>query len=298
MWHLVRRTARTYRELVLAVVFVCMAAWELLEMWMLEPWRGPVLSRGALLHGVQVAVILAATYAVLRAWREKTAREERLARLVEQVLFAQEQERRRIGYDVHDGIAQLIVSAKQHLDTYADLQRRDDPAAARQLGKAVDRLQLAIVETRRILAALRPSAVDAAGLVDAARRSLEECAQEAGWSVSFAESVGDARLPPAVETAAFRILQEALANARRHAGTSRVAVELRREPDALCLDVRDAGRGLPDADDPARSRGLGLLSMRERARLLGGVCTIESDPARGTAIRVRLPLGHGADDPR
>jgi signal transduction histidine kinase len=92
-----------------------------------------------------------------------------------------------------------------------------------------------------------------------------------------------------VETAVFRIFQEALANALRHAGASRVDAELRWTGDSLTLEVRDGGVGFQAGDDGFRRRGLGLVSMVERAKLLGGTCTITSEPALGTRVLLRLP---------
>ncbi len=292
----VARAAGRYREVLLAGVFVGMAGWEILEIRLLEPPLESGLSLTLLLHSLQVLLILGVSCALVRAWQEKSAHERALARMVEKVVFAQEDERRRIAYDLHDGIAPLIVSAKQHLDTCSDLWS-DASRAARELAKGLDRLERAIVETRRVLMALRPSAVDALGLVAALRTSLAEAAREAGWSVSFAENLRDSRLPAPVETAVFRIVQEAVANASKHARTARLEVDLHREAGWLALEVRDYGVGFaagaePEADR-ATCRGLGLLGMHERARLLGGSCTIESQPGRGTRIRVRLPLGNG-----
>jgi signal transduction histidine kinase len=289
-WRILRGAVGRYREVVLAVAFIGMASYELFEMWMLELPRAAGLSLTLLVHSVQVALILGATYAFVRAWQEKSAHEDALRRMVERVVFAQEAERRRLAYDVHDGIAQLIVSAKQHLDTCSDTWRADPARAANEMGKGLDRLQRAIAETRRILMALRPSAVDSVGLVEAMRNALDEVAAEAGWSATFTEDLGDVRLSPAVETAVFRIFQEALANALRHAGTPRVDVALGRTDDSLTLAVTDAGVGFQAADDGLRRRGLGLVSMAERAKLLGGSCTVASEPDRGTRISVRLPL--------
>lgn len=287
MWRLVRRAVGRYQELVLAVTFLGMAAYEAAEMWMLEAPGSSALALS--IHALQVALILAATAVAFRAWRRKTAHEEALARLVERVVFAKDEERRRIAYELHDGISPLIVSAQQHLDTSRDLWTLDPPRARTQLDTGVARLNLAIVEMRRVLSALQPSVVASRGLGPAARQSLEETATEAGWAVAFHEDLGDARLPVAVETAAFRILQEALANVRRHARTERVEVELQRRADWLYLDVRDYGVGLP-ADEGRRSRGLGLLSMQERADLVGGSCAIENAADRGTRVRAQLPL--------
>jgi signal transduction histidine kinase len=283
-------TVRHYRELILAGTFAVLAAWEVLEMLLLERTPDTSLSLALVVHSLQVVLILAATALALRAWREKTARERALGALVEQVIVAQENERRRVAYDVHDGLAQLVVSAKEHVDTAADLWAADPGRAAGETAIAADRLGQAIVETRRILAALRPLAVDAAGLAGAARLSLDDVARDTGWSVSLVENLGGIRLPPTVEAAAFRILQEALSNARKHAGTTRIEVVLAREADRFHLDVRDHGVGLAESGE---ARGLGLASMQERARLLGGSCVIEPASGGGTRVHAQLPLGHG-----
>jgi signal transduction histidine kinase len=292
MLRTVRQDLRRYREVILAVTFLGIASYELFEFWVLELPGGPRLPLAVLVHSFQVAVILGGTGLVLRAWQEKTAREETLARLVEKVIGAQEEERRRIAYDIHDGLAQLIVSAKQHIDTCEDLWGRDTLRAARELATGLDRLQRAIVETRRVLLELRPFALDTVGLVGAAQDLLREAAREGGWSVRFRENLRDVRLSSAVETAVFRILQEAVVNVLRHARTPSVEVVLHHGGGWLGLDVQDQGVGFSPADRPA-SRGLGLESMRERARLLGGTCAIESAPNSGSRISVRLPLGNG-----
>ena len=314
----VRRLDR-YRELVLAVVFLVIASQELLEMWLLEPrgrstGMGP-LSIDVLLHLAQVIAVLAATYIFIRAWQQRTAlmdrevarareladlvaalreKEEALARMVEKLIFAQEQERRIVAYDVHDGLAQLIVSAKQHLDTCEDLWKSDPGRAEQELDLGLDRMERAVVEVRRLLTALRPSLVDPIGLIPAVRASLDEVGREAGWAVSLTQNLEEARLPAAVETSAYRIVQEALANALKHARTTRVDVDLKKDGDTLFITVADWGVGFRSTSGETPGSGLGLLSMRERARLLGGDCVIESEPERGTRVRVRLPLGAGA----
>jgi signal transduction histidine kinase len=290
MLRVLRATLRHYRELILAGTFAALAAWEILEMLLLERSPDTPLSLALVVHSLQVALILAATALALRAWRDKTARERALGALVEQVVVAQEEERRRVAYDVHDGVAQLVVSAKQHVDTAVDLWSADPERAAAETAIAADRLAQAIAETRRILAALRPLAVDTAGLAAATRRSLDDVARDTGWSVSLVDNLEGSRLPPPVEAAAFRILQEALANARKHAGTTRIEVVLTREADRFHLDVRDHGVGLADS---AGARGLGLASMHERARLLGGSCVVEPAHGGGTRVHAQLPLRDG-----
>jgi signal transduction histidine kinase len=286
------------REVVLAAVFLAMASYELLEMWTLELPRAPLLSLGLLVHAIQVGAILAATAVVLGAWREKSRSEAALARMVEQVLVADEQARRRIAYDLHDGVAPLIVSAKQHVDTSREVWSRAPERAAAESGKAADRLQRAIVEIRRVLSGLGPAPVASIGLVDALRASLTETAEQAGWSVALTENVGDARLSPALEAALFWIFQEAMTNVARHAQAPRMDVRLARDAEWLTLEVRDSGVGFAPPEDGERAGGLGLISMRERARLLGGICQVRSEPGRGTCVEVRLPLAHGANGHR
>src|SRR5262249_12844440 len=163
-WQSIWRVVTRHRELALGVTFVGVAGWELIEYLALERTNG----NGPLpltLHAVQVLLGLGVTWLVIRAWRARTRHEEALARMVEKVVMAQEEERRRIAYDLHDGIAQLIVSAKQHVDTSRDVTARDPARATREMDRAAQRLEGAIVETRRVLRALRPTAVDSVGLV-------------------------------------------------------------------------------------------------------------------------------------
>jgi signal transduction histidine kinase len=285
IWQAIAR----HRELALGLTFVGVAGWELVEFMALERPHGGAGPLPLALHSVQIALVLIVTWTVIRAWQARSRYEDALARMVEQATMAQEEERRRIAYDVHDGIAQLIVSAKQHVDTARDLADGAPARARHELGRAGQRLEAAVVETRRVLRALRPSAVDSLGLADAMRRALEEAAGDAGWASRFVDELGDTPVPPAVETAAFRILQESLLNAARHAKSTRVEVDLGRRPGWLRLEVRDDGVGLcPGAGS---GRGLGLAGMRERARLLGGTCRIEARAGGGTAVCVALPLG-------
>jgi len=287
MWELVAR----HRELAIVLAFLGMAGWELVEFVALEQPPHVPAPLALALHSIQVLLVAGVSWVAVRAWRERTRHEETLARMVEKVVMAQEEERRRIAFEVHDGVAQLIVSAKQHVDTARDFAQGDAARAGRELGRAAERLDAAIEETRRVLRALRPSAVDSIGLAEAMRRALDEAAQDAGWAARFVDNLGDARVPAAMETAVFRIFQESLVNASRHAKSRRVEVELSRRQRWLHLEVRDDGVGFASVgEDDAGGRGLGLAGMRERARLLGGACRIESRDGGGTSVTVTLPL--------
>jgi len=289
LWQAIWRAVARHWWLALALTFVAVAGWEVVEVLVLEKPHGATGAVPLALHSLQILLVLGIAWIVIRTWQERTRYEEALAAMVEKVVMAQEEERRRIAYDVHDGIAQLIVSAKQHVDTCRDLGGRDEARARHELGRAAQRLGGAIVETRRVLRALGPAATDSLGLAEAMRRALDDAAQDAGWTACFTDNLGDARMPAAVETAAFRILQESLLNASRHARSTRVHVELAQRVGWLHLEVRDDGVGL-DLAAAGAGRGLGLSGMRERARLLGGTCRIEGGRGGGTAIRVALPL--------
>jgi signal transduction histidine kinase len=296
MWRRAWRLVGRHHELALVAIFFAAAGWELVEVLTTGPSRRVTGALPIVLHSVQVLIVVGVTWAVFRAWRQRTRYEAALATMVEQNVMAQEEERRRIAFDLHDGIAPLIVSAKQHVDTGRDLAARDPSRADHEIARAADRLDRAIVETRRVLQALRPSAVASLGLAEAARRALDDAGQEAGWATRFVAEVGDARMPAAVETAAFRIVQEGLANAARHAASTLVEVALRRRDGWLDLEVSDNGVGIGPDGAAGTGRGLGLAGMRERTRLLGGTFQIDSVASGGTHIRVALPLGAGAGD--
>jgi signal transduction histidine kinase len=296
MWRRAWRLVERHHELALVAIFFVAAGWELVEVLTTGASRRATGAVPIVLHAVQVLIVVGVTWAVFRAWRQRTRYEAALATMVEQNVMAQEEERRRIAFDLHDGIAPLIVSAKQHVDTGRDLASVDPSRAEREITRAAERLDRAIVETRRVLQALRPSAVASLGLAEAARRALDDAGQQAGWTTRFVAEMGDARMPAAVETAAFRILQEGLANAARHAASTLVEVALRRRAGWLDLEVSDNGVGIDSDGMAGAGPGLGLAGMRERTRLLGGTFQIESVASGGTYIRVALPLATGARD--
>src|SRR5262249_56628174 len=107
---------------------------------------------------------------------------------------------------VHDGIAPLIVGAKQHVDTARELDTRDRERTQGELARASRRLDAAVVETRRVLQALRPSAIDSLGLAGAMRRALDDAAQDAGWAVHFVDHPREAQVPPPLATTALPVL--------------------------------------------------------------------------------------------
>jgi signal transduction histidine kinase len=223
--------------------------------------------------------------------REQAARQQ-MQELVRRLQVAQEEERRRVASEIHDGLAQVAAGAHQRLQAFADYYAPDAPAARHSLARTVELVQRTVREARRVIAGLRPTALDDFGLATALRLEIDALRAE-GWEISYDTDQGDERLPPAIETALFRIAQEALTNVRKHAGRTRVAVSLTHSDRSVHLEVRDWGRGLPAGrleEPPRPGEQVGLLGMRERIALLGGQWAIDSPPGGGARVVADVPL--------
>jgi signal transduction histidine kinase len=148
-------------------------------------------------------------------------------------------------------------------------------------------------EARHLIRGLRPTVLDDFGLARALLVEVEALQSE-GWDIGVDERLGSGRLPPTIETALYRVVQESLTNIRQHAGKGRVQVSLRRHGQTVRLVVRDWGRGFTvrprERQDPARGAHIGLEAMEERISLLSGQFAIHSRPGRGTTIEVTVPV--------
>ncbi len=236
-----------------------------------------------------------------RLYEELTGRERQLHDLVVQLLAAQEEERRRVAYDIHDGLAQTAAAAHQHLQAFA---RHHPPGSAHgqeELDEALELVRGVVGEARGVIHDLRPTVLDDFGLAAAVRLQVETLQSE-GFEVDLEEALGDERLPPEVETTLFRVAQEALTNVRKHARASRVRVALDRSGRAVRLLVRDEGRGFQPGEATTKGNGpgekVGLSGMRERVSLLGGRFDLHSEPGSGTTVRAEVELpatGEAAD---
>jgi signal transduction histidine kinase len=227
-----------------------------------------------------------------RLYLALSERERRLEHLVRQLLLAQEEERRRVAYEVHDGLAQLAAAAQQHLEAFASRYHSRSHEREDELRVAVDLAGRTVREARRVIAGLRPSVLDDFGLAPAISYELQGLRGE-GWHIEYTDLLGPVRLDPVLETALFRVLQEALANVRKHAKSQRVAVTLERRGRSVRLEIRDWGRGFRPAAVRGRagpSERVGLAGMQERIALLRGRCTIHSRPGAGARINVEVPL--------
>lgn len=218
-------------------------------------------------------------------------RQHRLEELVARLFQVQEEERRRVAYDLHDGVAQVAAAAHGHLQAYAERFPPTTAVSGEALARGLALVQRTVHETRTAIGGLRPTALDDFGLVAALRLELDALRDD-GREVVFVDRLGPERLSTVMETALFRIAQEALTNVRKHAGpAAAVTLLIERTRKAVRLKVADAGCGLSGEKRSVQAgERIGLDAIRERAALLGGDVRIESRPGRGARVLVTIPL--------
>ena len=212
---------------------------------------------------------------------------ERLQELSRRLFQVQEDERRHLARELHDQMGQALTAAKLNLQAAQRLEERG--LIARKLDDGIAVLETLLQQARQISLDLRPPLLDDLGLVPALRWYLDQQAQRADLRVEFFADPALERVDAAIETACFRVAQEALTNVVRHARAQTVSVELHRTPEALHLVVRDDGIGF-DVMTAEQGASLGLLGMRERVALLAGEMDCKSAPGRGTEIHAFFPV--------
>ncbi|MFI8074021.1 GAF domain-containing protein [Streptomyces sp. NPDC086033] len=223
-----------------------------------------------------------------RSHRRLAARERALERFAEQVIAAQEAERRRLAADIHDGITQRLISLRFHLDAATDALAEDPDFTAKQLVQALRLTRLTLDEAHAAINGLRPPVLDDFGLAHA----LASLARSTpGLEVAF--ELDECRLPEHVEIALYRIAQEALHNVVKHAQAGLAQLDLRYSSNEVSLRVTDNGRGFDAGSLPPGNLGgdgYGMSSMSERAELVGGRLEISSRPDHGTTVMATVPL--------
>ncbi|ABI75495.1 sensor histidine kinase [Hyphomonas neptunium ATCC 15444] len=213
-------------------------------------------------------------------------RERQLEHLVGRIFTSQEDERRRVAHDLHDGVAQTAAALFRRLDALTERSSGSEAAALAPIARSL------VGELRGVIAGLRPTALDDLG-ISAAISSMADGLREDGYEVTFRQA-GPDRWPPVIETAFFRIVQEALTNIRKHAGgPCQVDIVLSAEPDSARwhLSVRDGGKGLAsekNRDVSKKGQKIGLEIMRERMMALGGELQVGAGRDGGTEVRACL----------
>jgi signal transduction histidine kinase len=205
----------------------------------------------------------------------------------ERLVTAQEEERRRLRRDLHDGVGPTLASLSQRLDTAADYIRTDPEKSVQLLRDLKGQVKGTVAEIRRLVYALRPPVLDEFGLVSAIQEHVAPYTGPNGLQVTLDVTKPMPPLPAAVEVATYRIALEAFTNVVNHAEASACHIEIKIQDHLLLLEVSDNGQGLPSN---ARV-GVGSSSMRERAAELGGECLIAAIPTGGTRVSARLPIG-------
>jgi PAS domain S-box-containing protein len=221
---------------------------------------------------------------------ERRRQEALIRMLFGHVVSAQEDERRRIARELHDDTAQSLASLLVGLRSLEDAGSvAECRAAARDLRTLTAR---ALEEVQRIARGLRPSVLDDLGLGEALKRLAADASRN-GIAVKVNAECGTSRLPEAVETTLYRIAQEALSNAQKHAAARFLSILVTETPSRVQLIVEDDGRGF-EVERPPPPGHFGLVGMRERAAMVGGLVSLESRIGCGTTIYVSIPLGERA----
>jgi signal transduction histidine kinase len=239
----------------------------------------------ALSAGMILALVWAAHRVRLRVVEKH---EQEITALNEQMMKAQEQERIRIAGELHDGVMQEMLAVTMMLGT-AKRRVADHPDARTTIDKAQEKLIRVGTDIRQLSHDLHPPVLQRAGLPEAMRTYCEQFSASSSIRVFCDADDGVSELSRGAALALFRIVQEALGNALKHARAKRIAVVLTRLDDEVSLTVSDDGAGF-DSSRLGTSGGLGLIMMRERATQLGGRFEFETTPGQGTTIEVVIPF--------
>jgi signal transduction histidine kinase len=212
-------------------------------------------------------------------------------------MTSQEEERRRIARELHDGVSQDLAAVSIALNALEDgLPEGTLPERRQEVTRLQDRIVALAEAVRNLSHELHPGILQYAGLAVALRSHCREFEREHGIKVALREGDDLGTIPPDVALCLYRVTQESLKNAARHAKPSHVSLDVARDGADLTLIISDDGCGFDLAE--ARSRGgLGLISLDERVRLVGGRLTIDTKPQHGTRIQVVVPLSEASDAP-
>ncbi|HXJ35609.1 MAG TPA: sensor histidine kinase [Candidatus Eisenbacteria bacterium] len=244
-----------------------------------------VFSNGVLLFATIIAALCANIMEAARSGIER--RERELEGLSNRLMSVQEEERRRLSRELHDGVGQELTAVVAYLRAIERHLPEEDGAVRTEVAEARGLAAKTLAEIRELSQLLRPSLLDDWGLVPSLEAQVKSFKTHRDLDVRFVANEMP-RLPTEVETAVYRIVQEALTNVAKHARATSVRVSLTHETDGIHLDVSDNGIGYPRNGARPGGPGLGLVSIRERVRALGGRVTLTSD--HGAQLSVVLPL--------
>ncbi|MCX5998907.1 MAG: sensor histidine kinase [Chloroflexi bacterium] len=213
---------------------------------------------------------------------------------MEKIIFAHELERRKWALEIHDGITQSLANIYYRLQAHKRLLSRNPSGVVQDLDELEELVSEAMTEARGIIDDLRPSILDDVGLVPALKKCLKRLEQHNSIFPTFNQIGAIPRLPCEIETAVYRIVQEALTNVSKHAKATEVKLEISFCANSLAVTVSDNGPGFDVAAVDQEGDNWGLIGMRERAEIIHGVFHIESSSGQGTSVSLAVPLGEPA----
>ncbi|MFZ7101894.1 MAG: sensor histidine kinase [Peptococcaceae bacterium] len=213
------------------------------------------------------------------------------------VIKAQEEERRRVAREIHDGPAQSMANIVLRAEFCERLIDKDIVLAKKEIHQLKDLVRSSLKDVRKIIYDLRPMALDDLGLIPALNRYIEEFIERFDIKVNFLPAENNGRLPNTLEVAIFRVVQEALQNIQKHSEANSVTINFNMSGTAVSLVVSDNGRGFKVTKVFAdkKREGYGLLGMKERVELLNGEFNITSELRKGTSISILIPI-HGPEE--
>jgi signal transduction histidine kinase len=250
-------------------------------------WRGD--------YGVRVERSSVADHKVVRVGSmfnilldDLAADRARMRTLATEVIAAADRERAALARELHDSTAQQVAALLFQLATAA--RDTTDPMIAERLRDARDSAENILEEVRHLSHRAHPSVLDDLGLEAALRKLARDASHGTGVDIDVSVKHGEDRLPRNVEAVLYRVAQEAVRNATRHAQSPRVHISVFRQPLSATLEVHDGGRGFDLAAVERTGEGMGLLSMRERVELLDGSLEIKTAKGSGTTVSATVPL--------
>jgi signal transduction histidine kinase len=239
--------------------------------------------------GAQISEIVANAWLRLKLEEKEIARQALLESLVE----AQEEERRHLARELHDGAGQMLTNLLVRIKLLE--KKAAAPDVQQGLGTLLDTVSETIEQMRELSHRLRPPALEEFGLAVALRTLVQEMTHQTDITAHCHLELDSHIVPPGIDVILYRIAQEGLTNVLRHAHASELTIELRADDNAILMTIEDNGRGFSPYHLTAEpgTRHLGLIGMRERAAIAGGYFDVYSAPKQGTTLQVRVPYREG-----
>jgi len=217
-------------------------------------------------------------------------REKELRELTVRLIDSGEEEKRQCSRMLHDEVGQALTALRLELETLEKSLKPQGPCVRKSLEAIRSQIRFVSEGTRSLSKSLHPAMLDELGLAPTLNWYIDSFVRSEGFEVEFDEAGFDEDLPIRVSLALYRVAQESLTNIVRHAGASRVTISLTKGYPYAIMEIEDNGQGISAAKGKSKSKGLGLVSMRERVEHMGGVFHLRSSPGRGTRIRVEIPI--------